>query len=207
MASAAFPAAFNYMTLRDFRDPRADPPRYLHVFDGGNADNLGLTSIRRILQRVHGRGRYDHYVVILVDAYISPPGVDRNQCNPREPMSYAVDKNFLDTFDSLLRANREKLIAEFQKGVLSPEDPARTMRLGNLVFWHITFQDIRHDVPDIDIPRPSGETVPSLRSALNRIGTRFRLDPDDARRIDRAVDLLVSPEREECRRIRELLVP
>src|SRR6266581_4690384 len=53
MASATFPAAFNYMTLRDFHEPPDCPDHggvcYVHVFDGGNSDNLGLISIKRVL--------------------------------------------------------------------------------------------------------------------------------------------------------------
>ncbi|MBW2570484.1 MAG: patatin-like phospholipase family protein, partial [Deltaproteobacteria bacterium] len=36
MASAAFPGAFNYMTLMDYRNPKVKDERYLHLFDGGN---------------------------------------------------------------------------------------------------------------------------------------------------------------------------
>ncbi|MCP3900080.1 MAG: patatin-like phospholipase family protein, partial [Desulfobacteraceae bacterium] len=42
MASACFPAVFNYMTLRDFA--KRDSKKYIHVFDGGVFDNLGLKS-------------------------------------------------------------------------------------------------------------------------------------------------------------------
>ena len=53
MASAAFPAVFKYVTLRDYRkDNGCDDKKdcFLHVFDGGNSDNLGLTSLKRIIQ-------------------------------------------------------------------------------------------------------------------------------------------------------------
>ena len=52
MATATFPGVFNFMTLsnycrRNMLDDTEDR-RYLHVFDGGNADNLGLTSLKRV---------------------------------------------------------------------------------------------------------------------------------------------------------------
>src|SRR5207247_9287681 len=53
MASATFPALFNYMTLRDFHEPPDYPDHvgvcYVDVFNGVNSDNLGLISIKRLL--------------------------------------------------------------------------------------------------------------------------------------------------------------
>ncbi|MBI9083706.1 MAG: patatin-like phospholipase family protein [Desulfobacterales bacterium] len=44
MASCAFPGLFNCMTLRNFRDRS-----FLHLYDGGVHDNLGLCTLERIL--------------------------------------------------------------------------------------------------------------------------------------------------------------
>lgn len=119
MASATFPAAFNYMTLGDFHDPPQCPGHsgacYVHVFDGGTSDNLGLNSIKRVLLSNHGRmiREHDRIVVILVDAYRRSLGSDPASANPRGPLSYVVDTNFLDATDSLLEATRLKTIEEF----------------------------------------------------------------------------------------------
>ena len=68
MGSAAFPAVFSFVTMRDFRacDTNA-VPYYLHVFDGGNADNLGLESAKKII--LANRDRYRHFIVLVVDSY------------------------------------------------------------------------------------------------------------------------------------------
>ena len=62
MASAAFPGAFQYNVLRNFY-PRKDPDKlcelndnesskgeqYIHLFDGGIHDNLGVSSLLRVI--------------------------------------------------------------------------------------------------------------------------------------------------------------
>ena len=48
MGSAAFPGVFSFVTLQDFRACDTNTGlHYLHVFDGGNADNLGLESAKK----------------------------------------------------------------------------------------------------------------------------------------------------------------
>src|SRR2546427_7991003 len=119
MASATFPAAFNYMTLRDFHEPPDCPDHggvcYVHVFDGGNSDNLGLISIKRVL--LSGRARatreYERIVVVFVDAFRRSLGVSPSSADPRGLLSYVIDTNFLDATDSLLEANRQRILEEF----------------------------------------------------------------------------------------------
>jgi hypothetical protein len=108
MASAAFPAAFNYVTLRNFR---RDEPSYMHVFDGGNRDNLGLTSIFRTLDGVVREEpvRYKKVLVILVDSFVEPRGVSESDPDPRDAF---IDLNFIDTFECLLMNSREALLQE-----------------------------------------------------------------------------------------------
>ncbi len=48
MASASFPSVFHYMTLRNYHAEN----KYMHVFDGGNSDNLGLKSVMRIIGEI-----------------------------------------------------------------------------------------------------------------------------------------------------------
>lgn len=135
MASSAFPLVFATMTLRDFRtqpptpgapclDADAGPKqsrRYLHVFDGGNSDNLGLRSIKRTLLQLEVDGRlqaYDRIVVMLVDAFTEPSGAARADPDPRSLLSLVLDTNVSDAVDSLLQSNRNNLMAEFADGEL-----------------------------------------------------------------------------------------
>ena len=198
MASAAFPGAFNYMTLMDYRDPEVKDERYLHLFDGGNSDNLGLKSIKRILFAT--KDRYKHYIVILIDSYKEKRGIDRNNCDPRSLFSYVVDLNFMDTFDSLLDANRKNLLDQFKSHTFNMGDN-KTYTIGNLTFWHVTFQDIDPGIKD-DI----GTEEKSFKEALNMIPTSFSIDAKDTKRIDRAVDLLINEDNVILKQIRDLLL-
>jgi hypothetical protein len=193
MASAAFPAVFTYVTLKDFTDPGDE--RYHHVFDGGNADNLGLKSLSRLIEK--NPGRYKRYIVILVDAFIEPVGKDSRNPDPRQTISYIVDTNFMSSFDALLKNNRNNLIDSFLE---------RHDDLGDkLTFWHLTFDKIGADIPDV-VPatdqEPPGRT---LRDALNRIATDFRISDDDKARIEAAVRLLFARDKPCLERIKKIL--
>lgn len=74
MATASFPAVFNFVTLRNF-EVSDNRERYVHVFDGGNSDNLGLKSAMRIIDL--NKDKYGKIVVILMDAYTQ--STDRNK--------------------------------------------------------------------------------------------------------------------------------
>ena len=113
MASATFSGVFPDMTLRDYR---VDKARFLHVFDGGNSDNLGLVSAKRLIQEAEARtgsSRQCKYIVICVDAYTEPRGVDRDEADPRSFVDRFLDTNFMDSIDALLTANRWRVLLQF----------------------------------------------------------------------------------------------
>ena len=224
MASSAFPVVFPAMTLRDYRPdfhpacrkvPR-DPGdyceggRYLHVFDGGNSDNLGLKSIKRVLLNKaadRSLAEYDRVIVLLVDAFATPPGTARKKNDPRNWFDRIADLNVVDAVDSLLRANRGNLINEFNNGQLAwnheddcirNKDESRELprvlceRLiaagiqsplalhDKLVFYHVGFDDLEGD--------------PALRKRLNQISTSFSLGGGDVAALDAAVDNILHPD-------------
>lgn len=190
MASATFPAVFNYMTLRDFHVPPgcqdAGHGCYVHVFDGGNFDNLGLASIKRTLLSNHAKvmGQYDRIVVVLVDAFRPSSGVNAAAADPRGLLSYFVDTDFLDATDSLLEANRQRILDQFSPGPLLPLPDPRIAggtacpanwtenernRVGSeiekkMFFFHVAFDAV---------------TKPELRNSLNAIPTTFRWNPGE----------------------------
>jgi len=208
MASSAFPVVFNYMTLRNYL---ADPKRYLHLFDGGNADNLGLTSLKRILldERVNAPGRYRKIVVILVDSFVRSKGVDRDRADGRCLLCFVADMNVVDAVDSLLEVNRANVLQDFSgrlnfekdcgKGNLPPaicHNPGLERQIAEverkLFFYHVRFEDSR------------------LKGRLEKIPTHFRMTDDKDGRpnsvhLDAAVEELIS-ERNEClRHIRRIV--
>ena len=175
MASAAFPAVFNYMTLKDYCNRR-----YVHVFDGGNSDNLGLKSLKKVIDL--NRDKYKKVIVILVDSHVEAKGIDNKKYDPRSLFSYVMDMNMMDSFDSLLESNRTNLIKEF-----SNDD--------TLDFWHIHFNDVKD---------------PGLRKKLNKIPTNFKIskskEKDHVALIDRAVNDLISKENPKLKLIRRILL-
>ncbi len=138
MASATFPAAFNYMTLRDFHEPPDCPDHggvcYVHVFDGGNSDNLGLISIKRVLlsDRARATREYERIVVVFVDAFRRSLGVSPRSADPRGLLSYVIDTNFLDATDSLLEANRQRILEDFFARTIAAYERVADCRRDNL---------------------------------------------------------------------------
>ena len=192
MATATFPAVFNYMTMKDYRlsdegECEEDCDRFIHVFDGGNADNLGLESVSKMLDRLPcEKGNYDRLVVILVDAFTGNSGISNKKPDPRKGFDFVVDTNFLEASDSLLAANRKEKMEHFEEEFKSRcDDPSKAL------FYHIQFADIKDG---------------DLNKKLNRIKTDFRISDDDARYIDEAVNLLITPQNTCLAGIRDLIV-
>jgi predicted acylesterase/phospholipase RssA len=214
MGSSAFPVVFPAMTLADFRNapcaaPDCEAHRFVHVFDGGNSDNLGLKSVKRILLQQHADGRlaperYDRIVVILIDAFTVPAGLARTHADPRGWFDRFLDLNVIQATDSLLQANRRSLIDEFADGRLSwterdcangtREYPVSLCRVlppasdgtpreinlaDRLVFYHFGFDDIE-------------KFDAALKQRLDAIPTAFKLDADAAKDLDQAVALRIN---------------
>lgn len=237
MASSSFPLVFPSHTLQDYRpgalerhcekdrndELKCTDKQYLHVFDGGNSDNLGLKSVKRALFQLEAQGRlddYDRIVVVLVDAFTRPRGASRLDPDPRGTLGLLLDANVSDAVDALLQNNRGRLLGEFDGAVLRWNDgscepetrelPSALCRALNargrlalnlsksLVFYHFGFDD----VVAVD-PQHAG-----LKRKLDTIPTSFKLGDGDARLLDEAVDLVISPANPCLQKIRDLvLVP
>ena len=189
MGSAAFPSVFNYVTLRNFTYTSEEGKRFVHVFDGGMYDNLGLESLGNIIRDVDKECenvphcKYKNIIVILVDAYAKSKGIDDSDADPRSGFSYVVDFNFLDAVDGLLTSNRDKELEKFRK-----MDRERGEKF---IFWQISFQDLKEK---------------DLKKTVDRIPTNFKISESDADSIDQAVQELVSPSNPKLQRIRKILL-
>ena len=181
MASAAFPGVFSYVTLRDFRSHETnDSPRYLHVFDGGNADNLGLESARRII--LANLERYRHFIVVVVDSHVSFGGASRTKADPR---TRPVDTNFMESIGSLLDRVRLQSLVEFKRGVVEGVDLRR-----RLTFWQVAFDDVRD---------------PDLRAKANRIPTDFKISDQSVDVLERCAADLIRPDSPKLQEILRVL--
>jgi NTE family protein len=181
MATASFPAVFNFMTLHNFKES-TEQDRYVHVFDGGNSDNLGLKSVMRIIDI--NKDKYRKIVVILIDAFTQSKGVSSKDYDARKFFDYAVDLNFLDSLDTLLSNNRTNLI-EALKNKLDQEMTRES------VFYHIQF----NNVMDYNI-----------RSSLNDIRTDFKINEDGIKAVDEAVKTLIVKDNDCLKAIKDILV-
>ncbi len=225
-ASAAFPAVFNYMTLRNHHDPERE--EYVHLFDGGNSDNLGLLSLRDVIRTAEAGApeeRPRRYVVISVDAATQPVGKSAMAPDPRSALwefLVGLDPNFLDTFDMLLLVNRSNVLASF----LSTEETfalARTapvaegwpglaqQRLNEpptarFTAWqphHLGARLITWHITFADLGALDG----NLHARVNRIPTALSLTDDECDDLRRAAKLLVRSAPEKLRAIRGCFAP
>ena len=192
MATATFPAVFNYMTIKDYELSGVngcgkDCEKFVHIFDGGNADNLGLKSVSKMLDSLScNDGDYDSLVVILVDAFTNVSGISNDKSDPRNGIDFFIDTNFLEATDSHLSANRKEKIKNFETSFLSRcNDPSRA------IFYHIEFDGVKNT---------------SLKKKLNQIKTNFRISKANAGFIDDAVYELITPQNNCLAGIRDLLV-
>ena len=112
-ASSAFPGAFQDVTLQWYMEP----PQYLHLYDGGPIDNLGVQAIteyinRNILGTSLDRLFPNGCLIIIIDA---TPASDHPQLNKEESsrsfIDYFVDTNALDATDAMLLESRRSLLA------------------------------------------------------------------------------------------------
>jgi predicted acylesterase/phospholipase RssA len=180
MATASFPGAFNYMTLKDFR---SDEDKYVHVFDGGNSDNLGLKSVEKIIDK--NKKKYNKVVVILVDSYTESIGVSSSEYDGREFSDYLVDLNFIDSSASLLSINRENTIDNLSDKLEEKGGPKE------FVFYHIQFSDISNK---------------ELKNKLNLIKTDFRISEEATKAIDQAVGEMIVKNNSCLIKIKEVLL-
>lgn len=178
MASAAFPGAFAYVTLKNYNGEG----RYLHLFDGGNHDNLGLETLKEVI--VRNQGKYDAIAVISVDADVS-----LGQPQDEAGGGGAVD-TVLTSVSSLLLRSRRTLLDEFRKGKLLYQGDLIQLP-SNFRFCHIALDDI-----------PKGR----LRKTVYKIPTEFRISATHARALRTAADRLVTKVNDNClQQIREMV--
>jgi hypothetical protein len=234
MASSSFPLVFPSHTLQDHRPGALEKHceknrngaltctdrQYLHVFDGGNSDNLGLKSVKRALFQMEAEGRltHDRIIVVLIDAFTRPRGASRLDPDPRGTLGLLLDANVSDAVDALLQNNRGRLLGEFDHALLGWNDGScepETRELPSalcqalhargltaldlrkrLVFYHFGFDDVKA----VD-PKHAG-----LKRELDTIPTSFKLADRDARLLDEAVDTVISPSNPCLQRIRQLVL-
>jgi predicted acylesterase/phospholipase RssA len=145
MASAAFPAVFQSVTLKDFSKK---DDWYVHLFDGGVSDNLGITALREILKERTDKN--SKKLIIVVDAHTASYGKDPHDPNPRSLIDYYIDTNFLDAYQTLM--------AELSYGKTTDLEQWLEANNGKLI--HLKFEDLEREHHELR------ETVASIKTNL-----------------------------------------
>jgi NTE family protein len=126
-SSGAFPGIFNSVTLRRFsRDPDVRTVQegpiaersYVHLIDGGSADNLGTDTLTE-LARAHyvdmlnsGR-KQSACMMIVIDSHVPGASIlDAKRSDRRNPFAAIIDLNFLDAIDAMLSNRRTTTLQE-----------------------------------------------------------------------------------------------
>lgn len=171
MSSASFPGVFNFMNLKDYAYDK-----YVHVFDGGNSDNLGLKSVFIVLQQ--NKEKYKKIVVVLVDSFIDSSGISKDKADGRSFLDHFIDSNFMDSFDSLLSANRmsnvENMVRELKGSYYAGKQ---------VIFYHIKFDNVKMFESDI-----AGS---NLYGKLQNIKTDFKINDDGITSLEVATKFLM----------------
>jgi predicted acylesterase/phospholipase RssA len=126
-ASAAFPGLLSPVVLNQFDTVKFDfeeqKNRYIHLMDAGAVDNMGLLSVKRALIENSYRLLRDcsQIIVLTVDSFGYQGEHLDDVAHEKSFFDFIFDyKTFLSSFDSLLSANRTRLLAEFKSRMFVP---------------------------------------------------------------------------------------
>ena len=190
-ASSAFPGIMDDVTLQHY----TDPPRYLHLFDGGPKDNLGIQTLMEFLIRAVAGTNLDTLfpkgcIIFVVDA---APVSDNERLSDRESdrtaPDYFINTNAIDATDVMLGDLRELRLKE--TGIKSVDrEISGAVRLPDL---HACQCEVRHVALQHLLYRDNlSETDNALAARVTRIGTNFGISQEEQDDLFRAANLLVA---------------
>jgi len=190
-ASSAFPGAFQDVTLQWY----IEPPQYLHLYDGGPIDNLGVQAIteyinRNILGTSLDRQFPNGCLIIIIDA---TPSSDHPQLNKEESsrsfIDYFVDTNALDATDAMLVESRRSLLArmsipaEQQDQEIRGRLPVNDLHQCGCEVRHVALRHLLY----------GGETDADLELAerVTQIKTKFWIGEEEQNDLFKAAELVM----------------
>ena len=171
MASAAFPAVFQAVTLKDYSKKE---DWYVHLIDGGASDNLGITALEKIVKEKtdpHARK-----LIIVVDAYKADYGKDPRDPEPRSLLDYYIDSNVVDAYETLMDELRQGKTDGLQ----------RWLGENNGKLIHLHFDDLE-------------ERYPELYETVTEIKTNLKIKRNGAACLKHAARIVVQEKMEELR--------
>lgn len=171
MASSAFPAVFPFVTLENYCG-EGKTKKYVHLFDGGTSDNLGLLSLKYMLDEIKDKAPKPKRVVIIqVDASLGFAGKSSEDADARSAFDYFVDTNALDSVDTLMLSGNRLL----QDKV---DDVIKKIADKNACRIHLALRDIKN----LDN---------ELWEKVRKIGTRYQVQDDAYDNLVNAASALV----------------
>jgi len=171
MASAAFPAVFQSVTLKDYSHKE---DWYVHLIDGGASDNLGITALEEILE--HKTNPQSRKLIIVIDAHKANYGKDPRDPDPRSLLDYYIDSNVIDAYQTLMSELRYGRTDNLQKWLGEHN--------GKLI--HLKFEDLE-------------EGYPELYETVTMIKTNLKIKKNEAACLKYAARILVQEKMEELR--------
>jgi predicted acylesterase/phospholipase RssA len=190
-ASAAFPAVFDDVTLEQY----TDPPQYVHLYDGGPKDNLGIQAMLEFLIRAVAGTNLDTLfpkgcLIFVVDA---GPVSDNSRLSAQESdrklLDYFINTNAIDASDVMLSDLRTRLLNDAGiknvnadlKGEVQLPDPHRC----RCEVRHVALQHLLHrqGLPDED---------EDFVKRVTRIPTNFGISKEEQDDLFKAAKVLVA---------------
>lgn len=174
---------------------RPEPRKqYLHLFDGGPTDNLGLETLKTAAYQYlweaehNGANRDDiQCLFISIDAYVDPQLAtkqERFQGDTRRAFDFFFDRNAIAATDMLLALRRTDTLRNAGKelGLINPVTefelkPREWAHGPKCLLWHITFD--RLSSIWLELPPDSKIAMRSyhhkLKNIISRIETHYKL--------------------------------
>lgn len=190
-ASSAFPGAFQDVTLQKY----VEPPLYLHLYDGGPIDNLGVQAVveymnRNILGASLDRLFPDGCLIIVIDATPASehPDLDTHESS-RTFLDYFIDTNALDAMDAMLMESRRSLLARMG---IPPEKQDQEMR-GRLPLNdpHQCGCEVRHVALRHLMYAGESDDETLLAERVTEIKTKFWIGEEEQNDLFRAAKLIM----------------
>jgi predicted acylesterase/phospholipase RssA len=202
-ASSAFPGAFDDVTLENYSPQDAavlkplgvEPVKYLHLYDGGPIDNLGVQAIVEYLNRnVTGpRGAKAFPKSCLIFIVDATPASEHPEFNLKQSSrrfaDYFINTNVLDAMDAMLIESRRSNLVRSGIPIEKQDQEAR---------GHFAINDqtgcgceVRHVALRHLTYMPESAETPGLAYRVTRINTKFWLSKEEQDDLFMAAKLLV----------------
>lgn len=190
-ASSAFPGAFQDVTLRWY----IEPPHYLHLYDGGPIDNLGVQGVVEYLNRNLLGTTLDRLfpkgcLIVVIDATPASERPDLNtKSSSRRFADYFIDTNALDAMDAMLMEARRSLLARMDIPVERQDQQIRGRLPVNDL--HQCGCEVRHVALRHLLYGGESEEEAQLGERVTEIQTKFWIGKDEQRDLYRAAEILM----------------